>query len=89
VALPEQDLGLLDLLGVRPPYSRSGSHTTISSSGMPLLKPVQRPRCWSGKNSTFSRWAKAQSRMVGALVEVHTMPPCSPQKALRSAAELM
>jgi hypothetical protein len=32
---------------------------------------------------------KAQSRMVGALVEVHTMPPCSPQKALRSAAELM
>jgi hypothetical protein len=56
---------------------------------MPLLKPVQRPRCWSGKNSTFSRWAKAQSRMVGALVEVHTMPPCSPQKALRSAAELM
>ena len=24
-----------------------------------------------------------------ALLEVHTMPPCSPQKAFRSAAELM
>jgi hypothetical protein len=41
--------------GVRPPISRSGSQTTISSSGMPILWPVQRPRCWSGKNSTFSR----------------------------------
>jgi hypothetical protein len=26
---------------------------------------------------------------LGCVDEVHTMPPCAPQKALRSAAELM
>ena len=39
--------------------------------------------------STFSRWPKAHFSTPGALVEVQTMPPCSPQNALRFAAELM
>ena len=38
-----------------------------------------------GKNSTLGRRSKAHLAMVPAFDEVHTMPPCSPQKAFRSA----
>ena len=50
---------------------------------------VLRPRCWSGRKSTFSPCSKAQSRARLALEEVQTMPPCLPQKALMSAEEFM
>jgi NADH:ubiquinone oxidoreductase subunit E len=42
-----------------------------------------------GKEEDLLRRAKAQSAIVPALDEVQTMPPWAPQKALRSAAELM
>ena len=67
----------------------AGSHSGIWLVGMPIALPVLRPRCWSGKKST--RWprSKAQRRTAGALDEVQTMPPCSPQKALSAAEEFM
>ena len=37
----------------------------------------------------FGRSLSAQSTICGALVEVHTIPPCCPQNAFRSAAELI
>ena len=54
-----------------------------------MRKPVLRPRCSSGKNSTRERWRKAQSRTARALDEVHTAPPRRPTKALRAAVEFM
>ena len=54
---------------------------------MPFLRPVLRPRCWSGKKRTFSPRSR-QSYTLAALEDVQTMPPFS-QKALRAAAEFM
>ena len=72
-----------------PPSGRRGFHVGICSSGIPLARPVFRPRCWSGKNRT--RWARsnAQSSTAEALEDVHTMPPRSPTKPLRAAEEFM
>ena len=75
--------------GVLPPSGRNGSQTTISSSGMPFLTPVLRPRCSSGKKKSFSPRSNAQSKTRPALDEVQTMPPLRPQNALRAAAEFM
>jgi len=56
---------------------------------------VLRPRCWSGKKSTFAPpgtpafCSKAQRSATSALLEVHTTPPLRPQKALMSAEEFM
>src|ERR687892_399839 len=55
--------------GVLPPRGRNGSQTTISSSGMPFLTPVLRPRCSSGKKKSFSPRANAQSKTRPALEE--------------------
>ena len=55
---------------------------------MPIARAVFRPKCWSGKNSTRLRRSKAQSSTARALADVQTMPPCRPQNAFRSAAEL-
>ncbi len=68
-----------------------------------MARPVLRPRCWSGKNSTLSplpvaptdSWParsplpSAQSRMARALVDVHTAPPLRPTKAFSAALEFM
>ncbi len=50
---------------------------------------VLRPRCWSGRNSTFSPCSKAHSRAFFALDDVQIVPPCLPVKALMSAEEFM
>ena len=50
---------------------------------------VLRPRCWSGRNRTFSPRANAHSMTFLALEEVQTTPPSRPQKALMSAEEFM
>jgi hypothetical protein len=42
-----------------------------------------------GEEQDLLARAKAHSAIVPAFDEVHTMPPWAPQKALRSAAELM
>ena len=73
-----------------PPFGRCGSQTTQSSSEMPIFSTaVLRPRCWSGKNSTFVPCWKAHSSAVSALLDVHTAPPLRPQNALMSALEFM
>ena len=48
-----------------------------------------RPRCWSGRNSTFSPRSNAQLSTALAFDEVQTTPPCVPQNALMSAEEFM
>ena len=48
-----------------------------------------RPRCWSGKKSSFDPRSKAQSYTFGAFDEVQTMPPLRPQNAFSEAAEFM
>lgn len=50
---------------------------------------VLRPRCWSGRNRTFSPCSKAQSSARFAFDEVQIVPPCLPVKALMSAEEFM
>ena len=60
---------------------------------------VLRPRCWSGKNKTFTLLPglcvctsppfNAHSKTVRALLDVQTAPPCSPTNALMSAALFM
>ena len=50
---------------------------------------VLRPRCWSGRKSTFSPCSKAHSRARLALDEVQIVPPCLPVNALMSAEEFM
>ena len=60
--LPQQQLRLADLFRRQAAHFEIGSQTNISSSGMPILWPVQRPRCWSGKKRIFSRWPNAHSR---------------------------
>ena len=66
-----------------------GFHTIISSRPMPNLRPVLRPRCWSGRNSTRRRRSKAHSKVAAALDEVHTIPPLRPHSALMAAVEFM
>jgi len=75
--------------GLPPSAGSCGFQRAISSSGMPIPRAVLRPRCWSGKKSTRFVRAKAQSSTARALLDVQTMPPWRPQKALRLAAELM
>lgn len=75
---------------VRPPLGRCGFHTTQSSRDMPISSTaVLRPRCWSGRNSTFCPRVNAQSSARRALEEVQTAPPFLPQNALMSALEFM
>ena len=52
---------------------------------------VLRPRCWSGRNSTFAsgRCSNAHASATLALEEVQTAPPLRPQNALMSAEEFM
>ena len=50
---------------------------------------VLRPRCWSGRKSTFSPCSNAHSRARSALEEVQMVPPCRPVNALMSAEEFM
>ena len=92
VALPEDDCGSLEL------FQRHAAQAAVGlvvvpqrhrSSGTPIAAPVLRPRCWSGKKSTFSPRSKAHSSTAGALLEVQTMPPCLPQNAFSDAAEFM
>ncbi len=61
-----------------------------------MASPVLRPRCWSGKNRTFSppappsaRGRNAHSSTARALVEVHTAPPWRPTNAFSAADEFM
>ena len=61
-----------------------------------MARPVLRPRCWSGKKSTFSPPAppsacgrNAHSSTARALVEVHTAPPLRPTNAFSAAEEFM
>ncbi len=75
--------------GVLPPSSTFGSHSAISSKGMPNLTPVLRPRCWSGKKKSLSASFRYLSKSGTAFDEVQTTPPCSPQKALIDAEEFM
>src|SRR5262245_16096067 len=75
--------------GSRPPQISFGSQTTMSSSGTPILYAVLRPRCWSGRNSTFSPRAHAHLSVAAAFDEVQTTPPRSPQNAFIDAAELI
>ena len=75
--------------GVSPPPISLGSQTTISSSGTPILYAVLRPRCWSGSITSFSPRAQAHCMTAAALVDVQTMPPWDPTKALMAADELM
>src|SRR4029078_11376051 len=61
-------------------------------SDIPICRTeVLRPRCWSGRNSTFASrcWSNAHSSATCALDDVQTAPPCLPQKALMSAEEFM
>src|SRR5437870_6836442 len=60
--------------GALPPSGRNGSHTTISSRGMPILLAVLRPRCSSGKKRIFSRRAHAHSITRRALDDVQVIP---------------
>src|SRR5919112_1307126 len=80
---------LRKLSSVLPPSSLDGSQTTISSSGMPNLTPVLRPRCWSGKKKSLSASFKYLSKSGTAFDEVQTTPSCSPQKALMAAEEFI
>src|SRR5205814_1080610 len=50
---------------------------------------VLRPRCWSGRNSTFSPLPSAHSSARLALDDVQTTPPRRPTKPLMSAEEFM
>ena len=75
--------------GVLPPSSLFGSQSAISSSGMPNLTPVLRPRCWSGKKKSLSASFRYLSKSGTAFEEVQTTPSCSPQKALIAADEFM
>src|SRR5688572_31198369 len=63
----------------RPPISTLFPYTTLFRS----------PRCWSGRNSTFSPCSNAQVRARLALDEVHTAPPRRPTNALKSAEEFI
>ena len=77
---------------VSPPFGLCGFQTTQSSSDIPSCRTaVLRPRCWSGRNSTFAsrRCSKAHSSATWALDDVHTAPPLRPQNALMSAEEFM
>ena len=63
VALPEQDLDAVDVPpSVLPPRFRRGSQTIICSSGIPMVRAVFRPRCWSGKK-------RARRRLVEGPIE--------------------
>ena len=73
----------------RPPSSARGFHTRMSASPYPIVKPVLRPRCWSGKKSTLSPLANAHSRIARAFDDVHTAPPLRPTKAFNAADEFM
>src|SRR4051812_6797765 len=75
--------------GELPPMIWNGSHTAISESGMPILWAVLRPRCWSGRNRSLGARANPHSNAPGALDDVQTKPPCSPQKALMAAVEFI
>ena len=54
-----------------------------------MRKPVLRPRCWSGKNSTRGLRRNAQSSTARAFDDVHTAPPWRPTNAFRAAVEFM
>ena len=54
-----------------------------------MRNAVLRPRCWSGSISSFSPRSQAHVMTLAALLEVQTVPPCSPQKPLMAAVELM
>ena len=88
-----EELAAARASGVTPPSAWWGSQTTQSSSVIPSFSTaVLRPRCWSGRNSTWVSGpfcSKAHSSAARALEEVHTAPPCLPQKALMSAEEFM
>ncbi len=78
--------------GETPPPGCRGSHTTQSSRVIASFSTaVLRPRCWSGRNSTFASCfcANAHSSATSALLDVHTAPPWRPQNALMSAEEFM
>ncbi len=61
---------------VRPPRGLCGSHSTQSSRDMPICRTaVFRPRCWSGRNSTFSPLPNAQSSDAFAFDDVQIVPP--------------
>ena len=75
---------------VSPPFGLCGLNTTQSSSESPRSSTaVLRPRCWSGRNSTFSPWAKAHSSARLAFDDVQTVPPCRPVNDLIAAVEFM
>src|SRR5437588_791560 len=73
----------------RPPNSRLGSHTRMSPGPNPSWYAVLRPRCWSGKNSSFSPRSRAHAITARALDEVHTAPPWRPTNAFTAALEFI
>ena len=67
-------------------------HDAVLEASCPSSRTaVLRPRCWSGRNSTFaSRFcSNAHSSATWAFDDVQTAPPCRPQNALMSAEEFM
>ena len=61
----------------------------MSLSVNPIVYPVFRPRCWSGKKSTLSPRANAHSSTARAFEDVHTAPPWRPTNAFSAADEFM
>jgi hypothetical protein len=89
VAFPEQQLRAPDLFGAEAAHFEVGIPDHHFVERMPICEAGPAAEMLVGKEEDLRRRANAQSAIVPALDEVHTMPPWAPQKALRSAAELM
>jgi hypothetical protein len=89
VALPEQDLRLADLLAREAAVFQVGvpHHHLVERNAHLEAGPAAEVLVGEEQHLlALGEGPVEDGRGVG---EVHTMPPCSPQKALRSAAELM
>ena len=89
VALPEQDLRLPDLLGAQAAGFEIGipDHHLVHCDAELVAGPAT--EVLVGEEQNLFALREGPLAMVPAFDEVHTIPPRSPQKAFRSAAELM
>ena len=84
-----------DTTGVRVLFGSTVYRTIRGGQQGGGVQPHTGASCDEGKGvmrralDTFSRREKLQSKIFSAFDEVQTIPPCSPQKAFKSAAELM